>query len=80
MSTVTRMTVSVPNDLLKYTDRLAREMKISRSKLVTDCLIQLEERRKASLLEEGYRTLAKDLRESAELGWEVAHEVITKWD
>ena len=56
----TKLTVSVPNDLLLLTDQIARQKKLSRSKLVTKCLQQLADEHLRAQMEEGYRAMVNE--------------------
>jgi metal-responsive CopG/Arc/MetJ family transcriptional regulator len=71
MSTqVVKVTVSVPADLVKLADLVAKEKKISRSKVVSSCLQEMANQREQSEMEEGYRAMASDeQREKDALEW-----------
>ena len=71
MSTqVVKVTVSIPADLVKMADKVAKERKISRSKVVSSCLRELAKQRFQAELEEGYRAMAEDeQREKDALEW-----------
>jgi metal-responsive CopG/Arc/MetJ family transcriptional regulator len=71
MSTqVVKVTVSVPAELIKLADLVAKEKKISRSKVVSSCLQELANQRLQAELEEGYRAMAADeQREKEALEW-----------
>jgi metal-responsive CopG/Arc/MetJ family transcriptional regulator len=67
---VVKLTVSVPADLVKMADKVARERKTSRSKVVSSCLQELAKKRFEAELEEGYRAMAADeIREKEALDW-----------
>jgi len=67
---VVKVTVSVPKDLVKMADKVAKERKTSRSKVVSSCLQELAKQRFQAELEEGYRAMAKDeMREKEALEW-----------
>jgi metal-responsive CopG/Arc/MetJ family transcriptional regulator len=71
MSTqVVKLTVSIPAELVKMADKVAKEKKISRSKVVSSCLQELAKQRFQADLEEGYKAMAKDeKREREALEW-----------
>jgi metal-responsive CopG/Arc/MetJ family transcriptional regulator len=71
MSTqVVKVTVSVPADLVKLADLVAKEKKISRSKVVSSCLQELANQREQAEMEEGYKAMAADeQREKEALEW-----------
>ena len=67
---VVKVTVSVPKDLVKMADKVAKERKTSRSKVVSSCLQELAKKRFEAELEEGYRVMAADeQREKDALEW-----------
>ena len=67
---VVKVTVSVPKDLVKMADKVAKERKTSRSKVVSSCLQELAKQRFQAELEEGYRAMAADeQREKEALEW-----------
>ena len=71
MSTqVVKLTVSVPAELVKLADKVAKEKKISRSKVVSSCLQELAKQRFQADLEEGYKAMAKEEKSEREaLEW-----------
>ena len=71
MSTqVVKLTVSVPAELVKLADKVAKEKKISRSKVVSSCLQELAKQRFEADLEEGYKAMAKEeQREKDAMEW-----------
>jgi metal-responsive CopG/Arc/MetJ family transcriptional regulator len=71
MSTqVVKLTVSIPAELVKMADKVAKERKTSRSKVVSSCLQELAKQRLQAELEEGYRAMANDkVREKEALEW-----------
>jgi metal-responsive CopG/Arc/MetJ family transcriptional regulator len=67
---VVKVTVSVPSELVKMADKVAKERKTSRSKVVSSCLEELAKKRLEAELEEGYRAMASDeQREKEALEW-----------
>lgn len=67
---VVKVTVSVPSELVKMADKVAKERKTSRSKVVASCLEELAKKRLEAEMEEGYRAMARDeLREKEALEW-----------
>ena len=78
-SQVKKLTVSVPEDLIVLADTVAKEKKISRSKVVAECLQKLADRRLEKELEEGYKALEKENVEFARTAADLAHEVLPEW-
>jgi metal-responsive CopG/Arc/MetJ family transcriptional regulator len=67
---VIKVTVSVPAELVKLADLVAKEKKISRSKVVSSCLQELANQRELAEMEEGYKAMAADeQREKEALEW-----------
>ena len=80
MSTqVVKLTVSVPAELVKMADKIAREKKISRSKVVSSCLQELAKQRFQADLEEGYKAMAKEEKQLARETFEVQSEIVPEW-
>jgi metal-responsive CopG/Arc/MetJ family transcriptional regulator len=76
---VVKLTVSVPAELVKMADKVARERKTSRSKVVSSCLQELAKKRFEAELEEGYRAMAKEEKRLARETFEVQAEVVPEW-
>jgi metal-responsive CopG/Arc/MetJ family transcriptional regulator len=67
---VVKVTVSVPSELVKMADKVAKERKTSRSKVVASCLAELAKKRFEAEMEAGYRAMALDeQREKEALEW-----------
>ena len=67
---VVKVTVSVPAELVKMADKVAKERKTSRSKVVASCLEELAKKRLETEMEAGYRAMARDeQREKEALEW-----------
>ena len=67
---VVKVTVSVPSELVKMADKVAKERKTSRSKVVASCLEELAKKRFEAEREAGYRAMALDeQREKEALEW-----------
>ncbi len=80
---VAKITISLPQDLLAYTDRLARERATSRSGVIAELLEKEEEARVQALMAEGYREMADENRRLAEEAFPLASEMLlrnTRWD
>jgi metal-responsive CopG/Arc/MetJ family transcriptional regulator len=68
-----KMTVSVPRHLILFTDEVAKEMHVSRSKVVSTCLQQFADERLREEMEEGYRLMAKEHARFAKMAATIAH-------
>jgi len=73
---VRKITVSLPADLVEFTDREAARLNISRSGLVARALAQVKADQEARLAVEGYRFYAQ---ESAEFAEASASSVAEAW-
>jgi len=74
-----RLSVSIPRDLLNETDKIAHAKRLSRSKLIAECLSNLVESEKKMLLAQGYIAMAKKHSDFADLSAEAAKEVVPPW-
>ncbi len=74
---VVKVTVSVPSELVKIADKVAKERKTSRSKVVSSCLEELAKQRLEAEMEEGYRAMAKDEKAGRET-FEIQAEVVPR--
>ncbi len=77
---VAKLTISLPQNLLSFADEVASEEKISRSKVVSNCLSEFAKKRKIELMEEGYKAMAKEHELFAEISAKAASEVVPPWD
>ena len=76
---VVKVTVSVPSELVKMADKVAKERKTSRSKVVASCLAELAKKRLEAEMEAGYRAMARDeQREKEALEW--AENILEDFD
>ncbi len=74
-----RLSATVPQYIIDEADEIAASDKISRSQLISQCLIEMIQRRKKILLAEGYRAMAKQHEEFASLSQDAAKEVLPNW-
>jgi len=76
---VAKLTISLPKSLISLADEVANEENISRSKVVSNCLRELAQKRTMELMKEGYRAMAKEHEQFAEISAEAASEVVPPW-
>ncbi len=76
---VAKLTISLPKSLISFTDEVASEENISRSKVISNCLRELAQKRTIELLKEGYKAMAEEQRQFAAVAFELAHEVVSEW-
>ncbi len=74
-----RLTVSVPRDIIEITDKIAIAAKTSRSKIISDCLKEMIDKRKRELLVEGYKALAKEHIEFTKVSENAANQALPDW-
>ena len=72
---VAKLTISLPKSLVSLADEVASEENISRSRVVSNCLIDLAQKRKMKLMEEGYKVMAKENSDFAKLAFGLQSEV-----
>jgi metal-responsive CopG/Arc/MetJ family transcriptional regulator len=74
-----KLTISLPEELISFADEIAREKKISRSKVFSLCLKELLEKHRAEEMAEGYRVMAKEQKKFTAIASEIEHEVVPEW-
>ena len=81
--TVAKVTISLSQELLDVADRLARERKISRSRVFADLIEKEVKDQVRALMAEGYQESAQENRRLAQEAFPLASDVImrtTTWD
>ena len=76
---VLRVSLSIPKKIVSEVDELAGIRKLTRSKIISECLRDMVAREKKALLIEGYKAMAKEHTEFAELSSRAAREVLPPW-
>ena len=82
-NTVAKVTISLSQELLEVTDRLARERKVSRSRVIADLIEREMMDQERALMAMGYRETAQESRRLAQDAFPTASDGITKnttWD
>ncbi len=74
-----RLSATVPKHIVDEADEIAVASKVSRSQLISECLMEMIQKRKKTLLAEGYRAMAKQHEEFALLTQDAAKEVLPNW-
>ena len=77
--TTAKVSYTLPKNLVALTEEIAREKRISRSKVVSACLQELADRRKLAEMEEGYKAMAETNRLLAEQFLPVVAETWPRW-
>ena len=76
MGKTAKLTVTIPRELISLADRIAKEKKISRSKVVSACLQELAEKQKEAEMVEGYQVMAREQKQIAAMASKIEHEVL----
>lgn len=79
MGRTTKLTISLPEELISFADGIARARKISRSKVFSSCLREMAEKHRAAEMAEGYKAMAEEQKQFATMAVEIEHEVIPEW-
>ena len=77
---VEKLTISLPRNLISLTDKIAKEMKTSRSKVVSSCLQEFSEKRLRAEMEEGYKAMANEQRQLAKMAFNLQRRVVPDWE
>ena len=73
-----KVTISLPEALLDFADRLAREGSTSRSQVIARLLEKEEATRIQALMAEGYQEVAEENRREAEEALNLTREVVLR--
>jgi len=79
MTKTSKLTVTLPEDLISFADRMAKKKKISRSKVVSLCIQEMAESQRIAEMAEGYQIMAKEQKQIVDAASEIEHEVIPEW-
>ena len=74
-----KLTISLPKSLAIFADEIARERRVSRSKVVSMCLEDEKRKQEVELMKEGYLAMAHEHSEFAQLAEELASEILPAW-
>ena len=80
MGRTVKLTISLPEELIIFTDDFAKKKKISRSKAISLWLKELAERQKISEMAEGYRFIADEQKQFTAMASGTELEVIPDWE
>ena len=69
MPKITKLVISLPE----------QKKKISRSKVFSTCLQELEEKHKVAEMAEGYKSLAAEQGQFVEIASKIEHEALPEW-
>lgn len=74
-----RVTANIPKHLAEQADEIAATRKLSRSKLISECLLTMIEERNHQLMVEGYKAMAEEHKYFATLSESAAKEALPAW-
>lgn len=76
--TMRKITVSLPEELVEFADRVALQSELSRSQMISQVLADARRRAEKRLAEEGYRFYSGEAMEFAEASALAVAEAITQ--
>jgi len=79
MGRTAKLTISLPQELISFADQLAKEKRVSRSKVFSSCLREMAEQHRVAEMAEGYAAMAEEQKRLAVMTSEIEHEVIPDW-
>jgi len=71
-----KLTISIPRNLLLITDKIAKERKLSRSKVVSSCLQDMAEKYLQERMAEGYGKMAEEHLKFAKRSLPLVNEIL----
>ena len=79
MPKTAKLTISLPEHLISFADEIARNKKISRSKVFSTCLQELAEKHRVAEMAEGYKAMASEQEQFVEIASKIEHEALPEW-
>ena len=80
MGRTAKLSITLPEYLVSFADEIAAERKISRSKVVSDCLEEYIKRRKLDEMAEGYKVMAERHNDFARVTEGIMMETVPEWE
>ena len=80
VSTMRKITVSLPQELVEFADAVAATMRSSRSSVIAEALAAQKDREETRLATEGYRFYAQEASEFAAVSLQAVSEVLGRGD
>ena len=75
-----KVSFSIPQDLLVFTEELAKEMNTSRSQVVSQCLREKADQRLREQMEEGYKAMAEERLKAVNSSIHLDIETLPAWE
>jgi len=70
------ISITVEPALLAVVDEIRREIKTTRSGVISWCLEQVAQKRTMALMEEGYKAMAKENKDFAKMTFELQRQAV----
>lgn len=80
MGRTVKLTISLPEELILFTDEFAKKKKISRSKVISLWLKELAEKQRIAEMAEGYKFIAEEQKQFTTIASGTELEVIPDWE
>lgn len=80
MGRTVKITISLPEDLIIFTDKYAKKKKISRSKAISLCLKEVAEKQRITEMTEGYKFIVEEQKQFTVMASGSELEVIPDWE
>ena len=71
-----RLSITIDPDLLEKIEKISKQEKISRSRIITEALKLWEQKKIENLMRKGYLESAKEDKEFAKLSFEAQREIL----
>ena len=78
-TTMENITVSVPSRLVSVVEKIVKEEKTNRSRVISRCIEDMARKRTRKLMEEGYKAMANEQKQIAGEFLELQSEVVPDW-
>jgi len=79
MGRTIKLTISLSEELISFADELAREKKVSRSKVFATCMEEMASKHREKEMAEGYKAMAQEQKRFAAVTSEIEHEILPEW-
>ena len=80
MGRTMKLTISLPEELIFFTDEFAKKKNISRSKAISMWLKELAEKQRIDDMKEGYKFIAEEQNQFTSRASKIENEVIPDWE
>jgi metal-responsive CopG/Arc/MetJ family transcriptional regulator len=70
------ISITVERGLIAVVDEIRKETNTTRSGVISQCLEEFAQKRTMALMEEGYKTMAKENKDFAKMTFELQRQVV----